>query len=222
MHPDVRRLRHELSNAAVTADAAPMEAYMKHRFAFLGVKAPARRACSKPLVAPSRQLDIDEVLEIARDLRAQPEREFHYVACDLLARNANRLRSSDLDTMQGFVTTDAWWDTVDPLASPTIGVMVSNHDDVADAMDDWIEADDMWLVRVALIHQLRFKEHTDVGRLFRYCELQADHPDFFIRKAIGWALRQYARTAPNTVRDFVDDHRDHLSELSIREATKHL
>lgn len=222
MHREVDQLRQRLADVAVPDDAEPMAAYMKHRAPFLGVKTPARRRCSKPLISASRQLDIDEVLAIASDLRAQPEREFHYVASDLLARNAKRLRASDLDRMHGFITTDSWWDTVDALASPTIGEMVLQHDEVADAMDHWIDADDMWLIRVAIIHQLRFKERTDTERLFRYCECQAEHPDFFIRKAIGWALRQYARTAPNTVRDFVDDHRDALSGLSVREATKHL
>ena len=100
--------------------------------------------------------------------------------------------------------------------------MVLNHRQVADAMDEWITSEDMSVARVAIIHQLRFKEQTDVARLFRYCRLQAGHPDFFIRKAVGWALRQYARTAPNIVRDFVEDHRAELSGLSIREATKHL
>lgn len=222
MHPDVRELRTRLTVSAVAADVPQMEAYMQHRAPFLGVKTPARRECSKSLIADSRHLDIDEVLAIASDLRAQPEREFHYVTSDLLARNAKRLRAGDLDTLQGFVTTDSWWDTVDALASPTIGEMVLQHPEVADAMDEWIGSDDMWMARVAIIHQLRFKERTDVDRLFRYCELQAGHSDFFIRKAIGWALRQFARTSPNTVRDFVDDHRHELSGLSIREATKHL
>lgn len=221
-HVEVQRLRTQLASAAVPEDVAPMEAYMKHRAPFLGVKTPARRACSKQLISSSRSRDIDEVLTIATDLRGQPEREFHHVASDLLARNAARLRPSDLDTMHRFVTTDAWWDTVDALASPTIGQMVLNHPQVADAMDEWITSEDMWVARVAIIHQLRFKEQTDVARLLRYCRLQAGHPDFFIRKAIGWALRQYARTAPNTVRHFVEDHRAELSSLSIREATKHL
>ncbi len=219
---DVVQLRERLTGVAVAADAGPMEAYMKHRAPFLGVKTPARRACSKPLIGASRHLDVDEVLTIACELRAQPEREFHHVASDLLARNAQRLRATDLRALEGFVTTDAWWDTVDALASPTIGVMVLNHREVADAMDDWIESDDLWLARVAIIHQLQFKGRTDVDRLFRYCVRQAGHNDFFIRKAIGWALRQYARTDPKAVRDFVDEHRARLSGLSIREATKHL
>lgn len=219
---EVEQLRQRLVAVADRDDADQMAAYMKHRAPFLGVKTPARRECSKPLIATSLGRDLDDVIAVASDLRARPEREFHYVASDLLARNARRLRSSDLEAMERFVTTDAWWDTVDALASPTVGVMVLNHREVADAMDDWIESADMWLVRVAIIHQLRFKQHTDVERLFHYCLLQSSHPDFFIRKAIGWALRQYARTAPNTVRDFVDDHHDALSPLSIREATKHL
>ena len=97
-------------------------------------------------------------------------------------------------------------------------------------MDDWIEAGrdtqagdgEMWLARAAIIHQLRFGDSTDTNRLFGYCLRRADDSDFFIRKAIGWALRQYARTDPEAVRTFVDQHRDELSPLSVREATKHL
>ncbi|WLQ44459.1 DNA alkylation repair protein [Streptomyces laculatispora] len=89
-------------------------------------------------------------------------------------------------------------------------------------MDAWIEDDDLWIVRTALLHQLRFKEAADSGRLFGYCLRRAGHPDFFIRKAIGWCLREYAKTDPQAVRGFVDGARGRLSPLSVREATKHL
>ena len=89
-------------------------------------------------------------------------------------------------------------------------------------MDAWSADDDMWLIRTAILHQLHYGDQTDTTRLFDYCTRQAGHPDFFVRKAIGWALRQYARTDPDAVRAYVGAHRDRLSPLSIREATKHL
>ncbi|MGA9277528.1 DNA alkylation repair protein [Ilumatobacter sp.] len=222
MDERIDRLRRELEAAAVPADAAPMAAYLKNRFVFLGVKTPARRAASTSLIADSTTIDIDGVIEIARYLRAQPEREFHHVTSDLLAANAHRLRADHLDDLRDFITTDSWWDTVDALASPTVGVMVLAFPSVADAMDEWIQSDDIWLARTAIIHQLRFKEHTDVDRLFGYAVRRSGDSEFFIRKAIGWSLRQYARTAPDAVRAFVDAHREELSALSTREATKHL
>ena len=221
--PDpIEQLRRELTAVAVPADAAPMAAYMQHRFAFLGVKTPARRAASKGMIRHSTQGSIDDAVALAHQLRAQPEREFHYVAGDLLRANQRRLRDEHIDDLRRLVTTDAWWDTVDALASPTIGTMVLHHPALTETMDEWIDADDMWLARVAIIHQLRFGEHTDVERLHRYTLRRAADPEFFIRKAIGWALRVYAKTDPDAIRSFVDAHVDTLSPLSIREATKHL
>lgn len=195
---------------------------MKHRAPFLGVKTPARRAASKSFIAAASAGSVDDVLSAALALREQPEREFHHVASDLLRANAGRLRAEDISTLSYLITTDSWWDTVDALASPTIGQMVLNHPELGEVMDAWIDHDDIWLARVAIIHQLRFSEQTDVDRLFRYAQRRAGDAEFFIRKAIGWALRQYARTDPDAVRAFVHAHRAELSPLSIREATKHL
>lgn len=222
MHPAVADVRLRLRDVAVAADAAPMARYMRDRHPFLGVKTPARRAATRPMIRASTAWPVDEVLAVATGLRSEAERELHYVAGDLLARNASRLRPIDLATLRTFVVEDAWWDTVDALASPTIGRMVLAHPSVAVAMDEWIDDDDLWLRRVALIHQLRFGTDTDADRLFRYCARRSGDPEFFVRKAIGWALRQFARTDPDAVRAFVAAHRDDLSPLSVREATKHL
>ena len=89
-------------------------------------------------------------------------------------------------------------------------------------MDEWIDDEDMWVARVAILHQLRFGERTDEGRLFDYSLRRAADSEFFIRKAIGWALRQYARTNPDAVRAFVDEHGARFAGLTLREATKHL
>ncbi|MFK8025480.1 MAG: DNA alkylation repair protein [Ilumatobacter sp.] len=222
MRASIDDLRRRLESLADPVNAAPMAAYMRDRFEFLGVKTPERRATSREMIRDSRQWDVDDVVDGAVELRSLPQREFHYVASDLLARNASRLRATDLAAMQRLVTLDAWWDTVDALASPTIGEMVLTHDAVSEAMDEWIGSDDIWVARVALIHQLRFKERTDVDRLFAYSLRRADDTELFIRKAIGWALRQYARTEPGAVRSFIDEHTDRFSGLTIREATKHL
>ena len=87
-------------------------------------------------------------------------------------------------------------------------------------MDAWVADDDKWLVRTAILHQLTYKEATDARRLFHHCAVQAGHPDFFVRKAIGWALREYAKTAPGEVRAFVHAHETRLSALSVREALR--
>jgi 3-methyladenine DNA glycosylase AlkD len=120
------------------------------------------------------------------------------------------------------VTTHSWWDTVDEIASHIAGGLVTGCPELVATMDAWAASDHMWLARTAILHQLGFKERTDVDRLFAYCLSRADEPDFFYRKAIGWALRQYARTDPDAVLTFCEAHIDVLSPLSFKEATKHL
>jgi 3-methyladenine DNA glycosylase AlkD len=152
---------------------------------------------------------------------AQPAREYQYFAVDWLVRHATQPGPGFLATVETLVTTRSWWDTVDPLATRVTGGIVARHQTAVSTMDKWAADDNMWLARTAILHQLHFKEKTDTERLFGYCTALAEHKDFFIRKAIGWALRQYARTDPDAVREFVAGT-PHLSALSVREATKHL
>ncbi len=120
------------------------------------------------------------------------------------------------------VTTVPWWDTVDLLAAHVVGALVAADPALAAEMDRWSADDDLWLVRTALLHQLRHKERTDTDRLFHYCLRQSGHPDFFVRKAIGWALREYAKTDPGAVRDFLAREGDQFAPLSVREALKNI
>ena len=115
----------------------------------------------------------------------------------------------------------AWWDFVDEVAAHLVGtVLLHNRKEIAPLMDQWIDDADMWIRRAAIISQLKHKDRTDHVRLFRYSLAQAAEKDFFIRKAIGWALRQYAYTAPERVRDFITRNRGKLSPLTYREASR--
>lgn len=218
----VARVAGALSAAADPEQAGPMAAYMRDQFPFLGIKGPTRRDLVRPMLTVSRGMPADEVLSAADALWARDEREYQYVACDLLARHATRLDHSALAALRRLVATKSWWDTVDALASRTVGPIVRRHRECARVMDRWVTDDDIWVARAAVLHQLGWKEGTDTGRLFDYCARRADHPDFFMRKAIGWALRDYARTDPDSVARFVAGHRDTLSTLSVREACKHI
>lgn len=215
-------VRAALEAVAVPGDAAPMAAYMKDHFVFLGVKSPAQKAATKDFIASGRHATNDQILGAAAELWAQPEREFQYLACMLLRRWSGGFEHDAIDEIEQLIVTKSWWDTVDALASRTVGPMVSKHPDLVAVMDQWIEDDNMWLVRSALIHQLFYKDATDVDRLFTYAERHASHTDFFVRKAIGWALRQYSRTDATAVRAFVAAHETDLSGLSKREALKHV
>ena len=195
---------------------------MRDQFVFFGVPTPQRRAITKqvlaPLVAPS-PTDLEEIGPLAW---LADERETQYAAVDVLVRDVRLARPELLDTVSALVTTKSWWDTVDALAASVVGPLVRRYPELVSTLDGWIEGDELWLARTAILHQLAYKADTDVDRLLRYSLAWADHPDFFARKAIGWALRQYARTDPDTIRVFVATHDDVLSPLTVREASKHL
>lgn len=201
--------------------AEQMRAYMRGRFEFLGIASPQRRRLAAPFLASMKGAGERRLLGVAGQLWAMPRREYAYVAADLLRKYERALGPTALGPLRDLVTTDSWWDGVDPL-SHIVGSIVRAHPEVADQMDRWVEDPDLWVVRVAIIHQLGWKADAEPSRIFGYCEARSDHPDFFVRKAIGWALRDLARTFPTEVRDFVEAHRSELSPLSVREATKHL
>jgi 3-methyladenine DNA glycosylase AlkD len=219
---DLPALRDALAAVAVPADAAPMAAYVKDQFVYFGIKAGPRRTAAKPILRASGSTTADQLVDFAEQCWNQPEREFQYVAMDVLRKRCSTLRPGDLPSIEALIVSKSWWDTVDGLAAWVVGPMVSAYPQLIGTLDSWAADKNVWRVRSALLHQLSYKEHTDVERLFRWCDTWAEHPDFFIRKAIGWALRQYARTDPDAVLAFVATHEGRLSPLSKREATRRL
>ena len=211
-----------LAPLADAPKAAEMRRYMKDVSPFLGIQTPARRAAQraawKPLPAP----DPAEVATIARDLWALPEREYQYAACDLLARTARMLPGEFVvDPVEGFIGDRPWWDTIDSLGSSAITPLVAAHPEQIDTMWQWWDTGDRWLVRAAIQHQRGRKEDTDLDILFAMCDRYAEDREFFIAKAIGWALRDVTRWDPSAVRMFVDEHPG-LSTVARREAVKGL
>ena len=166
-----------------------------------------------------------DLLALADALWALPEREFQYVAVDLLARHHRQLGLQVLVHLQQLVQRKPWWDTVDGLAGVVGDILRRErvlHGGVQEVMDEWLQHPSLWVRRVAMLHQLGWREHTDETRLLRHALVLAPEKDFFIRKAIGWALRDHARTRPEAVRAFLGQHAERLSGLTRREASKHL
>jgi 3-methyladenine DNA glycosylase AlkD len=215
-----------LSPARNPQHAQAMRAYMKDHFPFLGIAAPLRRAICRPLLQELGRPDAATCLAIASELWAQDEREFHYLALDLLARNVRRLSHADIPALLQLARQKSWWDSVDGLVGVIGDILLSEkkqgQPDVHALMDDALTSDDFWLRRIALLHQLGWREQLDWPRLSAYCLQLAAEEEFFIRKAIGWALRDYARHTPQQVATFLQQHRAQLSPLSYREAAKHL
>ncbi|MEU4998750.1 DNA alkylation repair protein [Streptomyces sp. NPDC021622] len=219
----MERLTATYPEAADPQRAAQAQAYMKDVAPFLGLPTPLRRELSRTVLAGTPRPDEAECTAIALRCWELPEREYAYFAVDYLRRHVKRLSSGFLPVARHLVTTVSWWDTVDALAAHVVGGLVAADPRLLKSeMDSWIEDDNLWVARTALLHQLRYKDATDTERLFAYCVRQSGHPDFFIRKAIGWCLREYAKTDPDAVRDFVERERGRLAPLSVREALKNL
>ncbi|MFF7714136.1 DNA alkylation repair protein [Streptomyces sp. NPDC007988] len=218
----LERLTATYPAAADPVRAREAAAYMKDVAPFLGIRTPERRALSRTVLAGTPRPSEADCTAIALRCWELPEREYHYFAADYLRRHAGRCSSAFVPVARRLITTVSWWDTVDTLAAHVVGALVAADPGLARVMDRWIEDDDLWIARTALLHQLRHKDATDAERLFRYCLRQSGHPDFFVRKAIGWSLREYAKTDADAVRGFVDSARDRLAPLSVREALKNL
>lgn len=216
-----QRLIPAFSEAADPMSAVGMTAYMRGHFPFHGIQTKPRRALGRQALAGLPPPTERDLREVALTCWALPEREYQYFAVDWLGHHAGLATPAFLDTARELITTKSWWDTVDTLAAHVVGGIVAAYPDAALVMDEWARDEDLWLSRAAVLHQLRRKATTDVDRLFGYCEALAGHPDFFMRKAIGWALRTYGWTDPDAVRAFVAAHSG-LSPLSAREALKHL
>ncbi|MHA2788525.1 DNA alkylation repair protein [Corynebacterium sp. S7] len=187
--------------------ATGMEAYMRDKFPFLGVSAGVRRKATREIVHV-RPTDFD----FARQLFSEDEREFHYCACDHV--RFGHLSTSNLPALKELVQTKSWWDTVDSLAK-AVGAAAD-----AESMRAWAHDGDFWVRRVAIIHQLGFKGGTDTELLCECIEANLGSQEFFINKAIGWALRDFSKTDQRWVANFIATH--DLAPLSVREGSKYL
>jgi 3-methyladenine DNA glycosylase AlkD len=219
----VSEIRIGLATAADPAQAGPMRAYMRDQFPFLGVKAPGQAAVFRQALAVAgRPRDQDEVVAAVDALWDQPEREHRYAGCGLVRRYAPRASADLVVPIARWITTDPWWDTCDSLARRGVGEVVHRHPELRSTVDTWLAGDDLWLARTALLHMGGWKGDIDRDWVFAACLARADHPDFFIRKAIGWILRDLAWVDPGAVASFVAGPGSVLSGLSRREALKNV
>lgn len=215
--------REALHGAANSPQAEAMSAYMRNQFSFLGIPAPQRRILTRKIANSARKsLNEREILSLAQLLWHEKEREFQYAACDLLAASVGKLGLSSLPQLEQLVEQKSWWDTVDSLAGKVIGPIILANQKGHLRMDELAHAPSLWLRRVAILYQLGWKTATDQERLLHNCLGNAQDQNFFIRKAIGWALRQYARSEPEIVRGWLANYHLLFSPLSRREASRHL
>lgn len=215
-------LQEAFEDASDLDRAAQMSRYMKDRFAFYGIGATERRALQRLVFRDAPRPGERDLVRVTRSAWRDPHRELQYFGADYVRQHVGGCAPGFLDHLELLITRKSWWDTVDLLAAHGVGKLARRFPEVARVMETWIDADDLWLARTALLYQLTFKTDTDAEQLFRFCERRMHDTEFFIRKAIGWALREYSKTDAAAVRRFVRTNEASLSGLSKREALKWL
>lgn len=226
MPPDVRLLQAIDGGltAAADPDRAPqMQAYMKSTMPYLGVSLPRVRAVVKDATRHHPPADLDALIDSATTLwREATHREQRYAAVALTGLRQADGKRALLPLYTEMITVGAWWDHVDAVQPRLRSLLLVHPAELRPVLLGWSRADDRWLRRSSIIVQLGAKAETDLDLLATVIDANSSHADFFVRKAIGWALRDYARTDPAWVRRFVADRVEQLSPLSRREAVKHL
>lgn len=204
---------------STTEKAPQMKAYMKNKFEFLGLSRPERDLIQKDLFSKFVIKD-ETILESAvRQLWALPHREYHYLAMDLMVKNNKFIPSLNFDFFNFLVENNSWWDSVDTICSKVIGPYYLFHTGkYKKDLEQWWKSNDFWKRRACIIFQLNYKEKTDLKFLESRILENNTSSEFFLQKAIGWALRQYTRTDSQWVIDFVSKHE--LKPLSKREAIR--
>lgn len=200
-------------------NAVPMAKYMKNKFPFIGLKKPERTALSKEFLRLKKK-DKEVDWEFIFRCYDMPEREFHYLAIDYMDKVKNLLTPDDIGNIEELITTKSWWDTVDTI-SKIVGHIAMKYPEIKrDIIQNWICSENIWLKRVSILFQLKYKESTDTEFLCKAIVDNSQTGEFFVNKAIGWALREYSKTNKEWVKEFIENNE--LSKLSIREGSKYL
>lgn len=199
-----------------------MAKYIKNHFDFYGIKTTERRLLFKEIWYANKDEIKNDVQNIATSLYTKKQRELHYCAIEIVIRECKgNYKKSDIHFIEKLLTTNSWWDSVDTISKYILGqYLLEFPDAVDDTIEKFSNSDNLWLNRSVILFQLGFKEKTDFDLLKAICLQHENSTEFFIQKAIGWSLREYAKTNPHQVIDFVTH--SNLKPLSKKEAVKNL
>ena len=221
MQPYVMSLRELFEKNANPSQATPMKKYMRDQFEYLGIKSPQLKLLFKQHVKEQGLPPVGELDGIVRELWGLPQREFQYAAMSLAEKLEKKLPLNSIQTLEYMIIHKSWWDTVDNI-SHIVGIHFVRYPAAQEKyLAKWRASNNIWLRRTAILFQLDFKQNTDFDLLCEIIHENLGSNEFFINKAIGWSLRQYARIDPKAVRKFVTATKE-LNPLSRREAMKHL
>jgi 3-methyladenine DNA glycosylase AlkD len=201
-------------------NAGPMKKYMKDHFPFLGIKSPLRKELEKQFFKETGILKEPFDKDFVTGLWVKDEREYHYTAITYIGKFIKKLPKEVISFLEKLITTNSWWDSVDSIA-PLVGELARKYPEIIEeTINGWSVDDNYWLRRSAILFQLKYKQQTNEALLYEYIVKNADSKEFFIQKAIGWALREYSKTNPVSVKEFIE--RNKLAPLSIREGSKYV
>lgn len=217
----VEGIRTHFEANANAENAAAMSKYMRQLFPFFGLKSPLRDEITKKYIKENGLPSAALLPELLEKCWAEPEREMQYFALDVCDKMIKKAEPSFVDALEICICGKSWWDTVDWIAPKHIGYLFSNNKDLINTYTTkWLSSNNIWLQRTAILFQLKYKHKTDTDLLFHCITSLAHSKEFFLQKASGWALREYAKSQPEVVRSFVTAQA--LSPLTVREALKHL
>ena len=214
-------LRDSLSEISVEANKLPMEAYMKNHFKFFGIKSPERKDALRKFISAVKLPTENTFEEEVKALWLMPERELQYCAMEIVHRAKWARKADSISLIEFMITEKSWWDTVDFIAASLCGEYFKfNATKTHEITRSWNQSNNMWLIRSSILFQLKYKELVDLSLLEANMLPHLSSKEFFIQKAIGWALRQVSKSHQDWVQDFVDNHE--LKPVSKREAIKYL
>jgi 3-methyladenine DNA glycosylase AlkD len=221
MHPYAKSMRTLFEKHENPENAAPMKRYMRDQFEYLGIKSPQARELLRQHIAEHGLPPVEDLDRIVRELWLLSHREFQYAAASLIGRLQQQLPEDFIETLEHLLVTKSWWDTVDTISGGPLGVHFKRYPKTRRKyLAKWRKSDNFWLRRACILFQLNYKQETDFDLMKAIICENLGSKEFFINKAIGWALRQYTRVDPEGVRQFVAE--TPLSPLSVREALKWL
>ena len=217
---DFNKLYEEMIQHKNEEQAQKMSKYMLNKFEYIGIKTPERCKIFKSFFKEYKNEEkID--WEFVNKCWENKYREFQYIAADYLKNMKDKLTIDDIPKLKQFILKKSWWDTIDNL-DMTIGALALKDSNVNKILLEWSIDENIWLRRIAIDHQLLRKEKTNTELLEKILKNNLGQAEFFINKAIGWALRDYSKTNPEWVKNFIEKNRENMAKLSIKEASKYL
>jgi 3-methyladenine DNA glycosylase AlkD len=220
--PFIESLETAFKEKSHPENAFVMAKYMRNHFSFFGIKTEDRRMIFKT-ICRENQLEISEnPRAIALELYSKTQRELHYCAIEILIKQLkSNYATNDIQLIEKLIITNSWWDSVDTIAKNILGEYLLEYSrEIETVIERFSNAENIWLNRSAILFQLGYKQKTNFDLLQSECEKHKNSNEFFIQKAIGWALREYAKTNPQAVKNYVSNTK--LKPLSTKEALKNI